>query len=281
MLEQVVPFLVCPYCGGPVTTADGSLRCQYDHTFDIARQGYVSLLPAGWRGEAGDTAAMVRAREQFLAVGHFASVAARLADVAEQQAPAGHGCVVDVGAGTGYYLAEVLERLSDRVGLALDVSKYGLRRAARAHRRVGAVACDIWQGLPVADNAAVLVLNVFAPRNATELARIAHPSGRLLVVTPTSQHLNELVSTLDLAVTVDEHKSQRLAAQLDPYFEPLDRQDVTETMSLTHEDVEAVVSMGPSAWHAESYEMAARIRQLPEPVSVTLSVTMGVYRSTG
>jgi 23S rRNA (guanine745-N1)-methyltransferase len=82
-------------------------------------------------------------------------MATRLADLAQQVAD-GPGCVVDVGAGTGYYLAVVLERLTDRVGLALDVSKYALRRAARAHRRVGAVACDVWHGLPVAtDSAAV------------------------------------------------------------------------------------------------------------------------------
>ena len=279
MLEDVAPFLICPYCGEPLTRAADALRCRAGHSFDIARQGYVSLLPAGWRSGIGDPAVMVQARERFLAAGHFATLATRLADVAEQHAD-GLGCVVDVGAGTGYYLATVLDQMPDRVGLALDASKYALRRAARAHRRIGAVACDIWQGLPVADSAAGVVLNVFAPRNAAELTRILRPSGRLLVVTPTSRHLHQLVSALGL-IEVDEQKPQRLAAQIGPYLELLDQQDVTATMALSHEDAEAVVAMGPSAWHTDPDDMSRRVRQLPEPASVTLAATVGVYGPRG
>lgn len=275
MLDDVASFLICPYCGEPLTRAADALRCRADHSFDVARQGYVSLLPAGSRRVTGDTAAMVQARERFLAAGHFTTIATRLADLAEQQAH-GSGCIVVVGAGIGYYLAAALERVPDRVGLALDASKYALRRAAQAKPRVGAVACDIWQGLPVADDAADVVLNVFAPRHAPELARILRPAGRLLVVTPTSRHLHELVSALGL-IEVDEQKPQRLAAQMSPYFELLDQQNVTATMALSHKDLEAVVAMGPSAWHTDPDEMSRRIRRLPEPASVTVSATVGVY----
>lgn len=280
MLEPVIPYLVCPYCGGTMSRTDGSLRCGSGHTFDIARQGYASLLPAGWHGDAGDTAAMVQARERFLVAGHFEPIAERLTDLAEQHRSDGPGCVIDLGAGTGYHLAAVLERLTDRVGLALDVSKPALRRAARAHVRAGAVACDVWHGLPVADDAAAVVLNVFAPRNAPELARILHPSGRLLVVTPTSEHLGELVSALDL-VTVDQDKSDRLAAKLGSSFDRLHQSELTTTMRLSHDDVAAVVAMSPSAWHADAEERSERIRRLPDPASVTLSVTVGVYRPSG
>ena len=166
--------------------AGDSLRCGAGHTFDIARQGYVSLLPAGSKGGGGDTAAMVQARADFLAAGHFTGLAAVLAEAAGAAAgwAAASGCVVDVGAGTGYYLAAVLDRLPQRAGLALDISKFALRKAARAHQRIGAAVCDSWRRLPVADSAAVLALNVFAPRDGAELCRILHPAGSLLVVTP-------------------------------------------------------------------------------------------------
>ena len=63
------------------------------------------------------------------------------------------GCVLDLGAGTGWYLARVLDRLPGRSGLALDLSRHALRRAARAHARIGAVAADAWGPLPVRDAA--------------------------------------------------------------------------------------------------------------------------------
>ena len=176
----------------------------------------MSLLPA--RSAGGDTAAMVQARGDFLAAGHFAGLAAELTRAARAAGGPAAGCVADVGAGTGYYLAAVLDGLPGRAGLALDSSKFALRRAARAHRRIGAVGCDAWQPLPVADSAAALVLNVFAPRNGAELRRILAPSGTLLVVTPTRDHLAELVGPLEL-LAVDRRKPERLAGKLGPYFE--------------------------------------------------------------
>src|SRR6266567_4602170 len=180
MLAEVIRYLECPYCGAGMVDAGAALRCGRGHAFDIARQGYVSLLPAGAKGGGGDTVAMVRARGDFLAAGHFAGLAADLAQAAADVAasPAVPGCVLDVGAGTGYYLAAVLGRLPGRAGLALDVSRPALRWAARVHPRIGAVACDAWLQLPVADSAAILALNVFAPRNGAELRRVLSPAGR-------------------------------------------------------------------------------------------------------
>jgi hypothetical protein len=50
------------------------------------------------------------------------------------------------------------------------------------------------------------------------------------------------------------------------------------TMSLGHQAIGAVVSMGPSARHADTAAFAARIGQLPDPMPVTLAVTMSVFR---
>jgi SAM-dependent methyltransferase len=279
MLGAVIRYLACPYCGGAMARDGASLRCAAGHAFDIARQGYVSLLPAGTSGGGGDTAAMVQARADFLAAGHFASLAAGVAEAARDAAGATGepGCVADVGAGTGYYLAAVLGQLPERDGLALDISKFAVRKAARAHPRIGAVACDAWRRLPVADSAAILALNVFAPRDGAELRRILHPAGRLLVVTPAADHLGELIGPLGL-LTVGQQKEERLAGKLSPHFELASRREHRTTMSLGHQAIGAVVSMGPSARHADTAAFAARIGQLPDPMPVTLAVTMSVFR---
>ena len=300
MLDDIVGYLRCPHCGASLTRLDGSLRCGAGHSFDIARQGYVSLLPPGIPGGGGDTAAMVRARREFLAGDHYAGIADLLADAAaaplagaspasaglsrlsgrlggELSAGLGAGCVVDVGAGTGYYLAAVLDRLPGHAGLALDVSRHALRVAARAHGRIGAVACDAWRPLPVADSAADLVLNVFAPRDGAELRRILRPDGRLLVVTPAADHLAELIGPLGL-LTVDERKQERLADKLGPYFDPAGEREYRAVMSLDHAAVGALVAMGPSSWHAHTGAVAGRIGRLPESVPVTLTVRLAVLR---
>jgi SAM-dependent methyltransferase len=278
VLDGAIRFLRCPQCAtaGSLTRADGALRCAAGHNFDIARSGYVSLQRQG-RHE-GDTAAMVAARRDFLAAGHFAGLAAAFAEAAAGAVPeAGSGCVADVGAGTGYYLAAVLDRLPGRLGLALDVSKSALRLAARSHPRVAAIGCDAWGRLPVADHAADLALNLFAPRNAAEIARIVRPGGRLLIGIPAADHLAELIGPLGM-LTVDETKDARLAAKLSPYFELDATTDYRATTQLDHRAVGMLVTMGPSSWHTAPGELAESIAELPDPVPVTVAVRLASYR---
>ncbi len=130
------------------------------------------------------------------------------------------GCVADVGAGTGYYLAAVLDRATGRAGLALDASKFAAAPGGprpRPDRRRRAPTSG--RRLPVADGAAALALSVFAPRHGAELRRVLHPAGRLLVVTPDSDHLGELAGPLGL-LEVDPRKDERLTATAWPLLRP-------------------------------------------------------------
>ncbi len=282
-LNLATGFLRCPQCaagdGGSLTRVDAALRCDAGHSFDIARSGYVSLLPAGPPKNPGDTPAMVAARRDFLAAGHFAGLGGALAAIAACEPTSGaNGCVVDSGAGTGYYMATILERLPGRVGLALDVSKSALRVAARAHPRAAAVGCDVWRQLPVADDAADLALSLFAPRNAAELARIIRPGGLLLVGTPAADHLTELIGPLGL-LTVDETKQARLAGQLSPYFDLDAATEYRSELDLAQPAVGALVAMGPSSWHVEPGSLAADLERLSDPVRVTIAVRIASYRA--
>ena len=173
----------------------------------------------------------------------------------------GGRCVVEVGAGTGYYVGRAA---AGRVAIALDSSRYALRRAARAG--LAAVGCDAWRALPVRDGVASAVLCVFAPRNVQELRRILAPGGRLVIVTPTPRHLAELVGPLGL-VTVDERKPERLARALG---EPLRESLVEQRLELTREDVRALIAMGPSARHVDADAVS-------RAAETTLSVRVAVY----
>ncbi|CRK61466.1 Ribosomal RNA large subunit methyltransferase A [Alloactinosynnema sp. L-07] len=275
MLADVVSLLVCPHCGADLAESPGVLRCPRGHSFDVARQGYVSLL-CGTATFTGDTADMVDARVRFLGAGHYAPIT----DVIAEAARPGPGAVIDVGAGTGHYLAAALTAFGDRVGIAVDVSKPALRRAARAHPLIGAIVCDAWQPLPVRDAAAGLTLSVFAPRNPAELHRVLHPEGTAVVVAPTARHLAELVSTLDL-LAVEEDKQSRIDDRMASHFTVVDQRDQEFPMSLPHDMVSVLVGMGPNAFHAAGRGFARQIAGLPDPLTVTGSVTVSVYEPSG
>lgn len=186
--------------------------------------------------------------------------------------------ILEVGAGTGYYLAEVLDTQPGAYGIALDVAKPAARRAARTHPRMASVLADAWRGLPIRDNALTGVLSVFAPRNPAEVARVLDPGGRFVVVTPTARHLSELVGPLDM-VRVDPDKDRRLADSLAGTFTRLDHRVVEFPMRLSRLDVTRVIAMGPSAFHGTPAD-DPRIADLPDVTEVTASVTVSSYVPT-
>jgi 23S rRNA (guanine745-N1)-methyltransferase len=281
MLRDVLGALRCPICRLPLAERESgtgrALRCPGGHSFDVARQGYLSL-DTGRRAHAGDTAEMIAARAGFLAAGHYAFVTdAIVAAAREAWSGGGTRLIVDAGAGTGHHLAAVLDALPDAEGLALDVSKPALRRAARVHARAAAALCDTWGRLPLADHSAELLLNVFAPRNGLEFHRVLAPRGALVVVTPAAEHLGELVRRLAL-IGVDPEKAGRVAGSLGEHFALVRKAHETRELALTHAEVRTLVAMGPSAWHADPGALAERIAALPEPVQVTAAVHVETYR---
>jgi 23S rRNA (guanine745-N1)-methyltransferase len=278
-LSEVAGHLRCPHCRGELALTGSALVCASGHSFDIARQGYVNLLPGDARAGTADTPEMVGARVAFLAAGHFSPLAERLAAECRrlsQDAPA-RAPVVDIGAGTGYYLARVLDSLNGRNGIALDISKHAARRAASAHPRLASLVCDAWGELPVRDGAAGIVLSVFAPRNAGETSRILGARGALILVIPTRDHLAEVVAPLGL-LDIEERKEERLEAQLGAHFRLESRSAYSFALCLNHADLEGLVTMGPSARHTDPAATRERVAALPAETLATASVAVCVYR---
>lgn len=265
MRDDLLPMLACPVCAEPLGRVDGGqVGCATGHRFDEAKQGHLTLLPAKRRALTADTPEMVDARLRFLGRGHYAPVERAVARaVASVDVP---GVVLDVGSGPGTYLAHALEAVS-RLGVALDLSAVAIRRAARIHERAGAVVGDVTGRLPVVDGAAAVVLDVFAPRNQTEYARVLHPDGLLVVVTPRTGHLAELA---EATITVDPEKERRLHDSLTPAFAQRSAEDLTWTMELSADDVHDVVHMGPSHHHVDPGQVFA-------PTSVTAAVTVSTW----
>ncbi len=216
-MTDILKILTCPVCAADLSRVGGSLRCNAGHSFDIARAGYVNLLPPGKEKNAhtGDEREMVRAREEFLSHGHYGKITDTAAELIAAHVRAPHGAVFcDMGCGEGYHTCRLTGRLADITGepvlsLGFDASKYAAERAAKLAVRTGLMPregvgapfvgdaaayfmpANIFH-LPVAGDSIDAAVSMFAPIAGAEAARILTKDGILVVVSSGAEHLIEM-----------------------------------------------------------------------------------------
>ncbi len=287
--------LSCPICQEALERVGASFVCPRRHSFDVAREGYVNLLPSRKLPRlAGDSKEMLRARQRFLERGHYERlsdalnllVAGELAERPEPaEAPA--GCVLDVGCGPGYYLGRLQDRLRQRLEpggqgaqldfYGIDIARDAARLAARQYPDIQFVVADSQRRIPLADRSVRVLLDVFAPRNAAEFARVVAPGGFLLVVIPRPDHLVELRAGADL-LAIEEQKQERVIERFAPTFELTRTTEVAYEIEPGGDDLVNLVLMTPNYRHLTPAALdAIRARG---PARVTVSVAILAFTRT-
>jgi 23S rRNA (guanine745-N1)-methyltransferase len=248
-------LLRCPVCRLDLLAGSGSLlACGNRHSFDLARDGHVNLLDGRRRRltARGDSAEQLGHRTAFLAAGHFNPVASAIAAHLAHVGPAstvGGWRVLDAGCGTGHHLAAVSAALrAPVIGLGFDIAKAAAQRAARQWQELAFAVADVWAEWPVRDEAADLVLSIFAPKNFAEMARVLRPGGWLAVAYPGPNHLAELIDRFGL-LQQQAGKTGRYVAATQRWVGPSTTVRLMRRTSLDRESVRHAVLMGPNARH--------------------------------
>lgn len=287
MLSHIIDVLADPVDGTGLAGADDFSRLVSDsgHSYDVAKQGYVTLAGGAGLKHKGDDLDMVRARETYLSRGHFAPFVEAVtgavqdildaAEVPDEAEPA----LLEVGAGTGYYLAHTLDSVRGARGIGLDISPHAAKHLAKCHPRVGAVVADVWDRLPIKDGSIDAISVIFAPRNPAEFQRVLTPGGEVVVLTPCSGHLDELREPLGI-LGVEEGKVERMYEQAKGYLEQsADPVDISFPIELDRDSIKAQVAMSPSARHISRDELAQRMAALPETMTVTAHARLDRLRA--
>lgn len=185
-------MLICTVrgCGQPLTRTGGAYTCPKKHSFDIGRNGHITLLqPQDRRSrEPGDAVGAVNARGRL----HARGVSVPLLNaIREFASPTPDDEVLDVGCGDGYYLGALVEQTGCH-GHGVDISFPAILGAARRYPNCEWVLANADRQIPYADSTFSLALSITARRNAPEFRRVLRPGGRLLVAIPAPDDLIEL-----------------------------------------------------------------------------------------
>ncbi|GGG53281.1 hypothetical protein GCM10011403_08080 [Pseudohongiella nitratireducens] len=195
----VTPFekLACPLDGEPLQRAGNIWTCAKGHSFDVARQGYVNLLPVQNKRsrDPGDCKPMVVARQAFLTEGYYQPVADAVAEaVLSDTEPSAELNCLDAGCGEGYYLRQLAAHAQSVQALnliGLDISKWAVQSAARQDKQMSWVVGNN-ANLPVLPATIDRMLCLFGFPVYAEFLRVLKPGGRLLMADAGADHLREL-----------------------------------------------------------------------------------------
>ncbi len=184
--------LICPVCSKRLYPSGNSLICDKKHSYDIARQGYVNLLPVQNKKSLapGDSKDMLAARRSFLNTGKYRPVCDNVIRAVNRYKPCDAPVLVDVGSGEGYYTSH-LQNACGADCIGIDIAKDAAKMACSRSKDILWLVATA-SHLPVESGSADVVCALFSLFLPQEYARILRRGGCAAEVSAGTEHLIEL-----------------------------------------------------------------------------------------
>ena len=268
---------------------DGSLHPkQTAHPFDVARQGYVNLLPVQQKKSKapGDSQASIEARKRFLNARHYqplqalicqkmAALLAKNALPSKQMSKSVNW--LDIGCGEGYYTQVMAQTGMDTL-IAADISKPAIVELAKASKAKNSLwyqknpASDSTSDassktvsiyplvtsaahLPLRAHSVTGISSIFSPILPDAFNEVLADEGYLIIAKPDIGHLATMREAL--FDSVREHDSDKFLQELAPYFTLLNTYKIRTQLKLTADDLSDLLTMTPYAYRARSEKRQA------------------------
>lgn len=262
-------LLLCPLCQGGLQDPDGQrrrLQCSQNHSFDVARQGYLHLLPVQQKRSRapGDDKAMVLSRKAFLSAGYYQPLAEKLLNSLSQKLD-NHSTqrLLDAGCGEGYY-ADYLQGHWPNQNLetyGVDISKPAILGACQRNKQIAWLVASLRQ-IPLAGSSLDAIVSVFSPIQDEAFRRCLRSTGVLFQVSPGNTHLQSLKTLL--YDEVQPFAEEKILAQREPHWDLIYQEKLCYRFHLTHSDmISHLLAMTPHTWRI-SPEKKSRLAAVTE-----------------
>lgn len=260
----MTPF-ICPLCQTSFSQQNNTQICQNNHHFDIAKEGYLNLLPVNAKNSKnpGDNKEMMQARRAFLNTDGYLPLSTKLNELVNQfltqlftplskttEKPTTK--ILDLGCGEGYYTQLLAESLaSDTTICALDISKIAVRYAAKRYKNIHFCVASAYD-IPLKDESLDAVIRIYAPSLDSELSRVIKTEGYLFTITPAPRHLYQLREKIYESVTLHQTENEAPAG-----FKKVDQVNLNYLLEINEQkQLESLIDMTPFAWKFDENKRA-------------------------
>lgn len=236
-------YFICPVCSQTLNRIDNTLKCENNHSFDIAKQGYVNLLQSqkSSKKRHGDDTLMINSRRDFLDKGYYSFLVEAIISFLPEK---DNVVIADLGCGECWYTAQISEFYKTRNLNAdicgIDISKQALIAGSKRDKSIS-LAVASTADLPIADNSCDVVVTVFAPYSESEIHRVLKSDGVWIKAFPLEKHLMGLKSQI-----YSEPYENKVDYITPDGFELADEKEIREQIVISNnEDIMNLFRMTP------------------------------------
>ena len=242
-MEKHVTLFACPVCGEAMEIRDQvSVVCVANHSFDIAKQGYVNFMTHPATSKYSKE--LFESRMQIINSGLYDVLQKKIAMLIKDGQT-----ILDTGCGEGSHLARICKQLENPVvGVGIDIAKEGIVAASRHYDEMIWCVGDLAKS-PYSAESFDVILNILSPANYEEFKRLLVPGGAVLKVVPQSGYLKELRAQLYADSEKETYSNEQTVARFQESFPAVQVERVTYTMPLEASLVPLLLEMTPMGWH--------------------------------
>lgn len=233
MLTDLV--LICPVCKEKISAGENTraFSCCNNHTFDIAKEGYVNLLLGNKSGDkTGDSKESAISRHAFLEKGYYSCLKKAIGERLS-------GTVLDICCGEGYYDEY------NGTFYGFDISREMVKMASKRYKNESPdhhyFVANL-SSIPVKSKSIDTAMHLFAPFNEAEFSRILKDDGVLYSVIPGKMHLYEMK---EIVYDTPYMNDEEAPIENGEFLHLASKTKVSETVDINGDDLYELFSMTP------------------------------------
>ena len=271
----------CPVCDSSMTVQEYQrLTCLNNHSFDIAKQGYLNLVTHAVATKY--TKALFESRQRLMhEAGFFRPVTDRMIEMINQsfgqtEEPI---LILDSGSGEGSHLAYIRQSLKNDFGIktdgvGIDISKEAITVAAKYYSELLWTVADLAK-TPFKDQQFDLILNLLSPSNYTEFDRLLKPNGVVIKVVPGSNYLKELRERVFGGSAKQNYSNHETVNLFKRHYQFVETMPVYETVKLDQSALQWLVEMTPLTWNVPKNELQSLSEHGFSELTLDLEILVG------
>ena len=257
--------MLCPKCNKELIKVDRSYKCPNNHSYDIAKEGYVNLLLS--RTNAGDSKELVNGRISFLNTDVYDPLRQCLAQIIADFKQNKEIKLLDMGCGTGYYTKKFSE-YGDTYGL--DISKDAVKYASKHDKNTTYLVASS-KSAPFPSEYFDVLVHIFSPIFENEDSRLLKNEGIMINVEGGPKHLIELKNLLYKNPYLNEEKSHSYSS-----LKVIEKKNIQYTREINNFDIHNLVMMTPYFYTTKKEDLEAL--NIDKNMNLTIDFLVTIFK---